>query len=221
MRRLPLLLLIVTLASCNTRGSSLTKVEKLDADTGVFTVSSRLDPTKPAYSSESIIRERICQGLGARKSFERRNSTTFVATCGGPTFLRREVDYPSYPQTGNTYLTFSEPGGILGGHGFQVSYFDNDGHSWLWYPGNKIALPENWKIEDDNLCFQHPKNTYNPVTKTAGEEFKCQPLSISRNLVISRLEGDVFNLATGSVPNQRDKCDAPEQFSFDRDRFSC
>jgi len=191
---------------------------------GLFEARARLDPTKPNFANEAAIRDVICSRLLAGKilSFEPDGPSHFKATCERPIFLRKEVDFPNYPQAGYTYLTFSDPApGVFQGHGFQVSYYDSAKSSWLWYPRNAVSLPEEWKLEDKKLCFKHPSNTYNPVGKSRGGEFKCQSIDLSRKIVVARLDGDPFELKSGKVPSRRDKCAAPKEFEFDRERFRC
>lgn len=101
-----------------------------------------------------------------------------------------------------------------------MSYFENSEKTWLWYPGNKRSLAGNWKIEDQNGCYDYGPNTRNPVTGLT-KGFQCEGLELSRKLVISRLAGDPFNLISGEIPSILDKCVAPAEFEFDRERFAC
>lgn len=118
------------------------------------------------------------------------------------------------PQAGQTYLTYSP-------HGYQVNFFDANGKSWLWYPGNVRAVPEDWKFVSADICFRHPKNTANPVTGRAGGNFECMPKELLRRTTVAALDGDPFNLATGAVPYRLNKCDAPDAFEFDRSSIGC
>lgn len=130
----------------------------------------------------------------------------------------RENQYPNYPQAGRTYLSFSSA------HGFQVNYLA-DGKAWLWYPGNSEGVPEEWKRGTVNgtaaVCWRHPSNTYNPVTKTKGGPWGCQALNLSQKQIVADLKGDPYNLRSGQVPYRLKRCDAPAEFSFDRIRFGC
>ncbi len=131
----------------------------------------------------------------------------------------RDNMFPSYPQAGNTYLSYSGP------HGFQVEYVAHGGRSWLWYPGNRNGVPSEWKLETIRgikaICFRHPASSYNPVTRSGGGGWGCQELVLSQKSTVARLSGDPFNLRLGTVPYQLNRCNAPDQFSFDREKFSC
>lgn len=131
----------------------------------------------------------------------------------------RTVQFPDYPQAGRTYLTFS------GAHGFQVNYMGTDGATQLWYPGNFGGLTGAYKRDKiggrDVLCWRYGAKTYNPVTKTQGGDFACEPLDFARKTVVAQLRGDPFGLASGKVPYRLPRCTAPPEFSFDRARFSC
>jgi len=132
---------------------------------------------------------------------------------------KQQVLYPDYPKVGTTYLSFSTD------HGFQVSYYENTSRSWLWYGGNPVSLPAQWKTETletehsniDQICWKYGGYTYNPSTKKSGGEFNCIAIRISQDLLVSSLEGDIFNLASGSVPYERKKCDAPSEFVLNKD----
>lgn len=130
--------------------------------------------------------------------------------------MARPVAVASYPTAGRTYLSFSQA------HGFQVNYLGTGGRAWLWYPGNRSGVPELWRVKDGtSICFSHPTNTYNPVTKQRGGSEQCSPLDLSRKLTISVLSGDPYNLSSGQVPYRLRKCEAPEAFDFDRERYAC
>jgi len=129
----------------------------------------------------------------------------------------RDLVFPSYPQAGNTYLSFSQA------HGFQVNYLDADGRAWLWYPGNRVGLPERWRVDlaRDAVCWRHPSQSYNPVTKRYGGQEQCMALALARRTIVSTLPGDPYDLRSGNIPYARQKCIAPKAFSFDRNRFRC
>ena len=122
---------------------------------------------------------------------------------------RVENRFTNYPIVGKTYLSYSP------GHGFQISYYETDSRSWLWYPGNKTALPEDWKIEGDKICYRHPRNTYNPETKKFGGSYDCMSRSLLQTSIVEELDGDIYSLSSGQVPYARDKCDAPPEFEFE------
>lgn len=129
----------------------------------------------------------------------------------------RPVTVEGYPRPGRTYLSFDR------GHGFQVNFLDADGRAWLWYPGNRAGVPERWRVDParDAICWTHPNNTYNPVTKTSGGQEVCQALDLSRSTLVAALLGDPFDLATGKVPYRLDRCAVPEAFVFDRSAHGC
>jgi len=131
----------------------------------------------------------------------------------------RPISFPNYPQAGRTYLSFSQA------HGFQVNYIGAGGRAWLWYPGNSRGVPEEYKTDTVNgtkaICWRHPGQSYNPVTKQSGGNFACQSLDLAKRLTVAELPGDPFNLNSGNVPYPLKRCTAPEAFTFDRDKFGC
>ncbi|WP_422048666.1 hypothetical protein [Shimia sp.] len=133
--------------------------------------------------------------------------------------LSRDILFAEYPSSGFTYLSFSKA------HGFQVNYLKSGGEAWLWYPGNSKALYEQWKtgvISGQNaVCWRHPSNSYNPVTGQTGGQYACEPLAVAQKSQIARLAGDPYNLSSGRVPHRLERCKAPSQFDFDRERYKC
>ncbi|WP_146005655.1 hypothetical protein [Roseovarius mucosus] len=129
----------------------------------------------------------------------------------------RNIEFENYPEAGNTYLSFSSA------HGFQVNYIARNGNAWLWYPGNRAALKEEWMLDPQRnaICWRHPENSYNPVTKSRGGAFACSDLRFARKTIVSQLSGDAFNLSSGRIPYVGEKCSAPREFAFDHERFSC
>lgn len=131
----------------------------------------------------------------------------------------RENRFPTYPQPDSTYLSFSRA------HGFQVNYLGPNGKAWLWYPGNPRGVPEEYKRDvisgQDAICWRHPSNSYNPVTRTRGGSFACESLKLSQRTIVAALPGDPFTLQTGQVPYPLERCTAPAQFRFDRTAISC
>lgn len=81
------------------------------------------------------------------------------------------------------------------GHGTQVGYRGPDGRYFLWYPGNQIVLPALWKSESGQICFVYGPQTYNPVTKEEGGDWKCISLEILNRYVLETAEGDIFGLS--------------------------
>lgn len=133
--------------------------------------------------------------------------------------LGRENRFPDYPVTNTTYLSFSRA------HGFQVIYLAPQGKAWLWYPGNRAGVPEEYRRDvvsgQQALCWRHPQNSFNPVTQQRGGSFACQSLQVSQRAIVSSLPGDPFSLRTGRVPYPLERCTAPSQFRFDRNAISC
>lgn len=131
----------------------------------------------------------------------------------------RANTFKNYPQSNMTYLSFSN------GHGFQVNFIGENGKAWLWYPGNRASLPEEWKRQKvgtvDAICWRHPTNSHNPVTGQDGGGFSCAPLDLQQKTIVSVIDGDPFNLKSGAIPYVLDRCRAPDAFEFDRVKFGC
>ena len=131
--------------------------------------------------------------------------------------LQREYDdalaklYPGYPMTGTTYLSYDAF------HGYQVIYYEDQTRSWLWYPGNAIALPADVKVDDQQICWRYGQGTRNRVTREVGGTFSCQSKKLSLRTRVGALDGDVFDLASGRIPYVRRKCDAPDEFQINGD----
>lgn len=194
----------------------------LDGPIARMTVYARADATDADIAAP-------CQQLGVgkpvapiKKTIAANGVVVAELACSGG-IVAREHSSPNYPQTGQTYLSFGPPEGnpLIKGHGFQVTYFETTDRVWLWYPGNRRALPGAWKLEDADLCFNYGSNTYNPVTKQTGGGFRCGSLRLARNQIVSELSGDAFGIATGSVPYPLERCTAPPEFVFDRQEFGC
>lgn len=131
----------------------------------------------------------------------------------------RENSFKDYPREDTTYLSFSRA------HGFQVNYLAPQGRAWLWYPGNLRGVPEEYKKDVISglqaICWRHPENSFNPVTRRSGGGFACENLSFAQKTIVAALPGDPFNLKTGQVPYRLDRCTAPTRFQFERSAFSC
>ncbi|MFT6772497.1 MAG: hypothetical protein ACJA1L_000201 [Paracoccaceae bacterium] len=131
----------------------------------------------------------------------------------------RENRFASYPQPDMTYLSFSK------GHGFQVNFIAPEGKSWLWYPGNRAGLPEDYKLGTVSgqkaICWRHPSGSYNPATRTGGGAFQCSNLAFEQRTIVAAPPGDPYALATGKLPYRLDRCAAPAEFQFDRKALSC
>ncbi|WP_375450824.1 hypothetical protein [uncultured Devosia sp.] len=81
------------------------------------------------------------------------------------------------------------------GHGTQIEYVAADGTTYLWYPGNSVILKGRWKREDGNMCFAYGANTYNPVTRTRGGDWECEPDRLYQGGIVQQLPGDPLGLA--------------------------
>ncbi len=131
----------------------------------------------------------------------------------------RQNRFASYPQPDMTYLSFSHA------HGYQVNYLGADGRAWLWYPGNRRGVAEDFQLSyawgEKVICWRHPSNSYNPVTKKKGGDYACESLNLAQRATVAALKGDVFELKSGAVPYRLDRCLAPEAFDFDRSKFGC
>lgn len=125
--------------------------------------------------------------------------------------------FADYPQEDRTWLSYDR------GHGFQVNYLGSNGQAWLWYPGNTAAVPEIWRVREDGaaVCWLHPTNSWNPVTKQRGGKESCMAIPTMRKITVASLPGDPFDLASGKVPYPLDRCTAPKEFEFDRSAKGC
>lgn len=97
--------------------------------------------------------------------------------------------------------------------GAQIEYYSPDGRVWLWYPGNKRAVPGRYYTKQVDgpvnafgdrpavlICFDYGPNSYNPTSgKVGGEE--CDAAYAYIASIRGRRSGDVFNLASGNVPS--------------------
>lgn len=92
------------------------------------------------------------------------------------------------------------------GHGTQVEYMGANGKTYLWYPGNRVILPGQWKLQGGTkanpaqICFKYGPNTYNPYTGVYGSVWECEPMSVYRSTSIEQADGDIFGLSTRSKP---------------------
>lgn len=102
-------------------------------------------------------------------------------------------------------------------HGTQIEYTSANGQAWLWYPGNTVIIPGEWKRKDSaenyefpanegegktytvpktEICFRYGKNTHNPVTGHRGGGFECNPIALMKLLSDETIvSGDIFGLA--------------------------
>jgi len=80
--------------------------------------------------------------------------------------------------SGNTFVYYGRA------HGVQVEYYSANGRNYLWYPGNRRAVPGRWKLSNKKtICFQYGGNTYNPVTRKRGGRWECKPVRANQLLV--------------------------------------
>ena len=84
-------------------------------------------------------------------------------------------------------------------HGTQVEYLHPGGTAFLWYPGNAVIVPSEWRITaagtDAIICFRYGGNTYNPATQQAGGNWECRSASVQAARAVERTNGDPFGLA--------------------------
>jgi hypothetical protein len=80
-------------------------------------------------------------------------------------------------------------------HGTQIEYLSANGMSYLWYPGNNVIVPAPWKLKGGSICFLYPARSYNPVTKTQGGNWECEPTSAYYRTIKQTMPGDMFGLS--------------------------
>jgi hypothetical protein len=92
-------------------------------------------------------------------------------------------------------------------HGTQIEYFHPNGRAFLWYPGNKSAVPSEWKIKPGGalnsaatICFRYPQRSYNPATRKFGGTWNCRPSTVFGRNMTALIQGDEFNLSSGRLP---------------------
>lgn len=95
-------------------------------------------------------------------------------------------------------------------HGTQIEYLDPDGGAHLWYPGNRIVLHGEWKIDSvgtgSGICYRYGANTYNPATGQSGGSWQCSNAHNSEFFVVDRVTGDPFQLRSAdAVPSILEK----------------
>ena len=97
-----------------------------------------------------------------------------------------------------THMTYSAPGPK--GHGTQIEYLDPDGTAHLWYPGNRVILPGQWRVamskdrQTIGICFRYPTPSYNPVTGESGGQWSCSPAERYAKGLVEIAAGDVLQL---------------------------
>jgi hypothetical protein len=90
------------------------------------------------------------------------------------------------------------------GHGTQVEYNAPDGMSYLWYPGNRVAVLGRWKVEEGlapdqvhhfvHLCYLYSVLTYDPVDNSRGGKWECIPAWYAMIRTKERIPGNPFRL---------------------------
>lgn len=106
---------------------------------------------------------------------------------------------------GKTYRIFGSR------HGNQVEYFHQNGRAYLWYPGNRSAVPSLWTVREREdvrpgpgkleICFLYGPRSYNPVTRRSGGQWECERAIFMMSKIIEIVPGDIFGLASGSIPS--------------------
>lgn len=94
------------------------------------------------------------------------------------------------PKLANQTVVTFDPG-----HGTQIEYYDADGSTFLWYPGNRVILPGQWKLKGKDICYRYGANTHNPVTGQSGGGWECMPSALHQSAIVETANGDVFGLA--------------------------
>lgn len=101
------------------------------------------------------------------------------------------------------------------GHGTQIEFFASDGRAFLWYPGNKRAVPSLWRLsrtdERYKICFRYPSRSYNPLTRQHGGRWDCRDLAPYASKVSEVRRGDIFGLSNRRLPFVLNK----QQTTFD------
>lgn len=134
------------------------------------------------------------------------------------TFLfTRQVDEFA-PRPGYTYA-FNDRH-----HGVQVEYFAPDGRAHLWYPGNAVSVPSEYRytglfydggtVNLSRIWFRYPPTSYNPVLDLPGGSWEPRIHDDFADRIISYARGDVFDLAGGRVPYRRAACDLPDPMIY-------
>ncbi|MFT3690295.1 hypothetical protein [Paenirhodobacter sp.] len=127
------------------------------------------------------------------------------------TFGRPVLDLQA-PRPGYTYATDRGP--------IQIEYFDPNGRSWLWFPGNLLAVPGEYRYqvafpraggpgEVAAVEFRYP-STSRGMDGRPGGSWEPAMIRGYQNGVVSVAKGDVFRLSRGLVPYVRRSCDLPD-----------
>ncbi|WP_437727553.1 SEC-C domain-containing protein [Sorangium sp. So ce861] len=100
-------------------------------------------------------------------------------------------DPASFPFTGKTVLYYDPS------HGNQIVYFGRNGRCYLWYPGNRVILVGEWRVEGDTFCARYGTNVYNPVTRERGGSWERRPIREAGDTATDSVPGDIYGLTTG------------------------
>ncbi len=90
----------------------------------------------------------------------------------------------------------------------QIEFHSADGRTFLWFPGNQRIVRGLWKVQISvqsspfsskkysvaNLCYKYGPNTYNPVTKKSGGQWKCLNPGVVFKTKTAKRSGDTFGL---------------------------
>ena len=102
---------------------------------------------------------------------------------------------PNDRYTGRTVLFYESQ------HGNEIEYYDPNGRSYLWYPGNPHALAGSWRLDEQRLCVIYDsENIFNPATGETGRMWQCSSFEQHKEDIRDTQPGDIFHLSTEQVP---------------------
>ena len=136
---------------------------------------------------------------------------TLSACTFGPSAQSLQADPEASPTLETAQTVFSNRTRVTHNswYGTQIEYHHPDGRSFLWFPGNKSAVPANWEVRpfsfgagSHEICWQYPTSSKNAVTGVRGGNWECYPDSVYNADLTSALVGDPFGLASMEVPYQ-------------------
>jgi hypothetical protein len=135
-----------------------------------------------------------------------------LAACGDPTVTAKYTakrEFMHSPELmkqvySDATVVSRSPSLIFGQHGTQVEYHAPNGKTYLWYPGNSKIVVGDWEIrpsqhKSPELCYRYGTDTYNPVTRTDGGNWRCGDIRYSD---MDILRGNPFRLRPGDVPRR-------------------
>jgi len=130
-------------------------------------------------------------------------ASTYISDKTIMTFNGPQTVCPSGYMLGTVYVPVCHE---VQGHGTQIEYFSPDGMAFLWYPGNRRAVPARWKLVKGDasyaICFMYPKRSYNPLMKQSGGDWKCVSLGFWAREIVEVRSKDIFSLSTGKLPSR-------------------